>query len=293
MDDLNRKSILKNRTLIFLHIPKCAGNSLIDLLQSHIPRGRILKGHLLHADAPGINKPFDYYRLIVGHNTYYDMSRLPVNPLYITMLRNPVDRIVSLYYFWRSHRDAYIEQHNLIGPRMAKQLSLEDFIECDAPEAALNIRNAQAGQFHNGLRGSPGLSDEELFETARQRLDECAFVGISEEFDPSIDLLCDLFKWQRPDTLRCVNDSHVNEQEDPRYEPTERPPLADGVLERLTELNQADIRLYEVARETFKRRYQDMRIRSQQEEPPQKRSPPLLSYRFRRCCSDLRNRLVR
>lgn len=284
---------LKNRTLIFLHIPKCAGNSLIDLLQSHIPRQRILKGHLLHADAPGIGTPFDHYQLIVGHNTYYDMSRLPVRPVYITMLRKPVDRIVSLYYFWRSHRDDYIEQHNLIGPRLAKQLPLEDFIECDAPEAALNLRNAQAGQFHNGLRGSPGLSDEDLFETARQRLDECAFVGISEEFDPSIDLLCHLFNWQRPASLRCVNDSHVNEQEDPRYEPTERPPLANGVRERLIELNQADIRLYDHAREIFHQRHEEMLRRLQSEKPPQKRSPPLLSYRFRRRCSDLRHRLTR
>jgi hypothetical protein len=280
------KTSLQDRTLIFLHIQKCAGNSLIDLLQAFVPPRQVLKGHLLHPDSPAIPRPVDSYRLIIGHNTYYDMSRMPVDPVYMTMLRDPIDRIVSLYYFWRSHRDDYIQQHDLKGPRLAKQLSLEEFIECEEPEALLSIRNAQCGQFHNGLRGSPGLSDEELFETSRERLDACAFVGITSEFERSVDLLCYVFGWKRPASLRSVNESFANEQEDPRYEPTERPPLPDHVRQRLIDLNQADLKLYAHARDAFHRNLQIMEEERRSGRIPDQRTSPLLSYRIRRTLSD-------
>lgn len=220
------------------------------------------------------------------------MSALTVHPLYITMLRDPIDRIVSLYYFWRSHSTAYIERYDLRGPRLATQLTLAEFVEYEAPETTLNIRNGQAGQFLNGLRGSPGLSDEELLETAKQRLDECVFVGITEEFVQSIDLLCYIFDWQRPDTLRCVNESSANEQQDERYEPIDRPPLEEPVRQRLIELNGADIPLYAYARDRFSRMRQDMAEELAAEDADTHRKRPLLAYRFRRVLSELLQTLL-
>ena len=285
------KQSLHHKTLIFLHIQKCAGNSLIDILQGHVPARKTLKGHLLHANAPEIKKPIQNYKLIVGHNTYHDMSLLPVDPVYITMLRDPIERILSLYYFWRSHRWDYIERYDLKGPRLAKQLPLADFIEHEAPEAKLSIRNAQASQFLNGLRGSPELPDHELLRIAKQRLDTCAFVGITERFEPSIDLLCHIFGWQRPDTTRYVNQSSSNERKHPRYEPTKRPPLDETIRKRLVELNGADIPLYAYASDMFNTMWNKLREEQATNGSDMHLAPPLIMYRVRPMLSDFYYRL--
>ena len=48
----------------------------------------------------------------------------------LLMLRNPYERIISLYDFWRSHTWEHIEKHlpPINGPRFAKLVTFEEFL---------------------------------------------------------------------------------------------------------------------------------------------------------------------
>ena len=271
---------LDDKTLIFLHIQKCAGNSFIEILDAFYRKKDMLKAHLLHAGAPEIQRPIGAYRVIIGHNTWDDiMAMQPSNPVFMTVLRDPIARVTSLYHFWRSHRWQHIEQYNLHGPRLAKTLSFAEFIDSEEPEARLNVRNGQARQFVNGLRGPTGLSDDELFRISSKRLHQCAFIGLTEHFELSVRLLCHTFSWLFPSEMPQENISAKNVVSDSRYEPIEQTRLDDSARKRLIELNDADIRLYAYAEQLFRKRYDTIQTERQQQRKLQR---PLLVYRLKK-----------
>lgn len=257
-------------------------------MDAYFKKKDMLKAHLLHANAPEIKRPIEKYRAIIGHNTYDDIVAMqPKNPFFMTVLREPVARVVSLYYFWRSHRWDHIEDLDLKGPRLAKSLSLAEFLESENSEAVLSVQNGQARQFVNGLRGPTGMSDEELLRVTKERLQQCVFVGLTEQFERSVKLLCYLFGWEVPPKAPRSNVSLENELDDPRYEPVERKPLDDGTRKRILELNHVDVQFYEYGQEMFERSYQTMQ-KEYERGKSSKGKKPLLSYRiqkrFRKFC---------
>ena len=93
-------------TLIFLHIPKTGGMSVTKILEScfdpdtyppHIANFQALKQ---------VNDLFSK-RLITGHYAYQDIISLdfPHDVYYMTWLRDPVERVVSHFYYLKTHED--------------------------------------------------------------------------------------------------------------------------------------------------------------------------------------------
>ena len=90
-------------TLIYLHIPKCAGTSIMDMLKSNYgdgfyrtPNGGGWRkfGKLPQAKRASIT-------CLTGHIPWGLHEHLEQPYRYAVMLRNPVDRITSLYWFCR------------------------------------------------------------------------------------------------------------------------------------------------------------------------------------------------
>jgi hypothetical protein len=198
------------------------------------------------------------------------------------MLREPVDRVVSLYYYWRSYRREYIEKYNLEGPRLAKELSLEDFLISEQSVAKLNVNNGQARQFIDGLRYPIRLSNNELLRNATERLEKFAFVGTREQFDRSIQLLCYIFGWRPPNQSPRVNVSNLNEKADSRFEPIERKVLSDELKSRISALNQVDLAFYQKGCEIFQRLFATMTTELAEGAGSFHRKKPLMRYRIRR-----------
>ena len=104
-------NLKKNDILYFLHIPKNAGTSLIAILENYFDLNSIFQGKywqnlILHKP-----KNFSKLRFFRGHFGYGLHRILQRKPIYITMLRDPVERTLSDYYhirrdptFWHDNR---------------------------------------------------------------------------------------------------------------------------------------------------------------------------------------------
>jgi hypothetical protein len=96
-----------NKTLLFLHIPKAAGTTLSRIAERHVPAGR---QYLLGPRSQEAVQRFNEwpaarrarYRLISGHFPYGMHEQVPGPSRYMTMLREPIVRVLSFHAFVRN-----------------------------------------------------------------------------------------------------------------------------------------------------------------------------------------------
>jgi len=92
--------------IVFLHIPKTAGTSLVHLLSKKFAERSLLRIYapeqcrLSHAQLAELITPDT--RCISGHIPYGIHEATSQSCQYFSMVRNPLDRVVSHYYFTRS-----------------------------------------------------------------------------------------------------------------------------------------------------------------------------------------------
>src|SRR6476620_822287 len=95
--------------VIFLHLPKAAGSTLNRLIEWEYPLFEIYSidpvfyrwswAHLQHLS----KKRLRSIRMFKGHMLFGLHTMLPQPASYITVLREPVDRVLSAFYFMRSY----------------------------------------------------------------------------------------------------------------------------------------------------------------------------------------------
>jgi Galactose-3-O-sulfotransferase len=229
----------RSETLIFLHIPKTGGTTLYKILQQHYSLAETLnldgpQSHIAQFRAlPATQRV--RYRLIRGH-LHFGLHRLiPTASTYITLLRNPIERLLSFYCYARSHRDHYLY------PVLTKErLDLKTML---AREVTLELFNRQtrllAGdEWEDPQRPVTRATLERAEANLRAHF---LVVGLLEEFDASVMLLHHLIGLPLPFYTK------VNVTKD-------KPDVASldaetrGLLE---DANRFDLELYEYARELF------------------------------------------
>ena len=83
--------------LYFLHIPKTAGTTFISIIDEHFDYESIFPGQRWDQLLPKLPINFSKYRLVRGHFGYGIRQLLPKKPVYITMLRNPIEMVPSYH----------------------------------------------------------------------------------------------------------------------------------------------------------------------------------------------------
>jgi hypothetical protein len=175
----------KNKNLIIsIHISKTGGTTFVDILRKCAEEVLYLdydygwqpSPTALYRRGKPITPPFESIiddlgslpgrSVIHGHfQAKKYVGRFP-NAVYVTWLRDPVERIVSHYLYWQRSQipgDAKWEQVT------AQQMSLEQFAQLDF------VRDLQQAY---------------LFPLAVEEFD---FIGITEEYDRSLELFRRLF----------------------------------------------------------------------------------------------------
>jgi hypothetical protein len=121
------------RPIVFLHIPKTAGQSIREFLSAAFPQRLLFPGQLDSHLALYSRSELEKYSIFSGHFSWSLFEFLGNDALYFTILREPSARIVSLYRFLRRQakamEPAYLNLPNNIAIKAALDLSFDEYIK--------------------------------------------------------------------------------------------------------------------------------------------------------------------
>jgi hypothetical protein len=228
--------------VFFLHIPKTAGSALGQFLHHRFPEGSIhwvSTGAAEREDPSLLRGP----RLVTGHVGFEVVPLFPERPRILTFLRDPVERAISNFYFYRQLGIEGMTRHGVgLAYRRVVDLSIREFMEHDPQAAHFILGNAQTRMLAGEHGSEPSLAS---LDAARKNLAECDFLGLIERIPESMSLLCRTMSWPETDTLPRANATECR----PACE--ELDPSTLHLLQEWTRLDQA---LYRFAESLFERR---------------------------------------
>ncbi|QUC64797.1 sulfotransferase family 2 domain-containing protein [Nitrosopumilus sp. K4] len=254
-----------NSILYFLHIPKAAGTTLISILDGYFDRKKVLGIHAWKYLLPKMPLDFSRFRFVRGHYGYGFYRLLPKKPIYITMLRDPSELIISSYKMIQRQKQE--SERYLVN----KDVSISDLIihsknieymnnpqthwlgvDQDVLELSKDMDLEELSDFqpeeHPSFH-SPSISDQELLDTAKKHLSEFAFVGVVEKFEESLFLLHYMFGWPpiRNTVKKNVAPEHKTSDD-----------LTEGAKKKLEEWTKLDQELYKYGNKIFEEHYSKM-----------------------------------
>jgi hypothetical protein len=235
---------------LFLHIPKTAGTTLTQCIyqQYRTDQYRKEEGGFfvqgiyyfpadLHEDRETVISPHAAralgrgdLRAVVGHFSFGIHQYVNKPWTYVTLLRNPVDRIVSLYHHFLTW-----ENTKLHAEIVSNNVSIQDFV--------LNLQcrrmdNDQTRRI-SGLEPKLGSRSTQILNKAKENLRQhFSVVGVTERFYETLILLKRTFSWA---PISYFIPGLVN---------TSRPPaslLPQSTIDTILEQNELDLQLYEFA----------------------------------------------
>ncbi len=198
----------KAGTLIFLHLPKAAGATVLQLLRReytkeavHVlaPRG------LAAALAAFQGLPVDVrggFRAVHGHMGFGLHTWIPGPSTYVVFLRHPVERVVSEFYY--IHRTPAHWLHPLM---MRRKMSLADYVRSGVTTATDNqcVRLLGAPEGLTDITDHPfsfpsgvpfGKCSRAMLETATRWCSSVrVVVGLTASFDEAIQRIRQRFGW--------------------------------------------------------------------------------------------------
>lgn len=164
-----------------------------------------------------------------GHMTFGLHEVLPQPATYITVLRDPVDRVISAFYFMRSYK-----LHPLYWKFRRENWSLEDFVR-------RSLRDNVQSKIVAGA-DYESVCTRETVEKAKHNLrHNFSVVGLSERLEESLALMKLRFGWK----LSSYSSFNIT-----RSRPKKRD-LPEATLSLIREKNAFDMDLYESGREIF------------------------------------------
>jgi hypothetical protein len=170
-----------------------------------------------------------------GHMIFGLHEVLPQPATYITVLRDPVDRVISAFYFMRNYK-----LHPLYWKLRRENWSLEDFVRRSQRD---NVQSKiVAGADYDSL------CTREVLEKARDNLRHSfSVVGLSERLEESLALMKLRFGWK----LSSYSSFNVT-----RSRPQKRD-LPQATLDLIQKKNAFDVELYDCGREIFETAVRD------------------------------------
>ncbi|MCB9188185.1 MAG: sulfotransferase family 2 domain-containing protein [Flavobacteriales bacterium] len=232
----------------FLHIPKAAGSTLSEVFRRNYGD----KFCLVHGKAPGeelirLKKSNNWrnYELIWLHG---DWGSCEVNSNVLTMLREPISRMESFYFYVKTKPKHYLHDFALNN----------DAITFFEKAETLELNNGQCrilsgnGGYHGMLSSNSELSqDTDILSIARENLlnGTLAF-GLQDRFVESLMLFENELDWQNGIRFKSQNK---------RSKQYSKSSLSQKEIDCLMELNKLDIQLYNEAVEVFNQRFESIR----------------------------------
>jgi len=191
-----------------------------------------------HGDCWG-QRPRDLARVrFVSGHIGYDFARHLMRHRYsFTFLREPTERILSMYHFCRSR-----DPRKFIIYQRAHELELEEFLRAGFtdPWVKKNIWNNQVWQLAHGYahldkRTINDFDETQLLSLAKHHLDELSFVGFTETFQSDAVVVLNALALPSATKITRTNVTHLRPRRDD---------LSSATVALLDELTQLDQQLY-------------------------------------------------
>lgn len=250
--------------VVFIHIPKTGGMTLYSMIRD------IYKPSELHKINPAMESLEKYRHLpqerkeklkaIYGHMDYRVRELLPPNSRYVTLMRNPVERVISHYHYVRRTANDPLRE-------LAMRSSLDDWVaRCDL----LEMDNGQTRRLLGSTESVRfGECTAEMLERARHNVQQnFALVGITERFDETYGLMSKLFDWP----IKHYLPRNVAQQ---RSSIKETPVRTIRLIEKF---NALDMELYEHATRLFAERLGKTDIENEVRLLKEKRENPFMLW---------------
>jgi hypothetical protein len=203
--------------LLFLHLAKTGGVTLADIFTRNLATRDFLVMDMSETDPSGFGtwshvaiekalgrmqqSEIDNVRFVWGHFRHGIQAHLPKPCAGATLLREPLDRVVSHYYYWD-------------GSARGEAKTLDDYLSAGHPHCPLFIDNymtrilsgvsaldpAQGGAT---TESHPRVSAAD-FEIAANNLDSYIVVGLTEQFDETLLVLGVDLCWSLSDLVYSV-----------------------------------------------------------------------------------------
>jgi len=151
--------------IVFLHLPKTAGSTFQFILENSFGISACHTNHTKQKnfdqrDFRFAQRVFPGLKSIAGHNLIDPLKLVLPDPFFLTILREPVARVISHY------------QESVLGG--TNRLSFEETMRTDDFLENLQVKMIAGGRD---------------LDKAKRFLEKCAFVGLTEKFDLSLHVL--------------------------------------------------------------------------------------------------------
>jgi len=245
---MNGNSPARSQTgLIFLHIWKAGGSTLHDIIERQYPDDTIysIDGSRYEASMSEFKQLPESdraeLRVVKGHMDFGLHEYLPRPCTYITMLREPLNRVISDYYYIME-----TPTHNFYEFMTARKMTLDEF--ASTPESPL-FDNVQT-RVLSGLSWSVpyGECTDDMLELAKQNIETYfTVVGLTEQFDKTLILLQKELGWRNIAYVKKnVTKTRAKKSDVPKE-----------TIDLIKQYNRLDVELYRYAKERFEKQLDD------------------------------------
>lgn len=237
----------KKHTLIFFHLPKTGGTTMHVILRRHYRSAHIFRTDPeAHWESLRIFRELSdeeksKYQLITGHMRFGIHDDLKKPSYYITFLRDPVQRVISYYYYILGYQNHYLHQRIKSG-----NMSLQEVVESGISR---EFENCQARRIAGLARTKYGEPPAEMFDLAVKNIERYFLVvGTTECFDESLMLMANHCRWNLP---------YYTKQNTGKNKPRKLE-ISDEAIKTIKKFNEVDIKLYEYASRKLQEHISDL-----------------------------------
>jgi hypothetical protein len=220
-----------SRPLYFLHIAKTAGTTVRTILDNAFAEKDIWPWYFPFNLRKISDDQADSYHFYRGHTGLELIEKLHLKPEVVTWLREPVDLMLSAYHFRKQFRE------------IPQSMKLEEWME-------IYGQNLTFRGFHCLAPNVLGLDETpEMVGKIMTTLDSCRVVGLVEDQEKSIQLLCYQFGLLPPERNLKLN---------PTLRRSRREDLTQPQLQLLETASAVDKKIYDHGKAIFLQQCQEM-----------------------------------